>query len=368
MMKPSDMTSRTTKHAAATLAALGLALAAQTAAAQTITIDDEALSEAMTTGVLWSSELISRSPTFNAPLLDALGSTGGGIGHGSDKPVSAPIDLGHGLRLAVTGHLDLDTFSAVSVSLGKAETDMPHENPWGAVTSKNIRSYPAYVEIVKVAELFNYAQFNANVRVQLVCKEGPCSKETIRELVETRKVSTPGLQLTVMVGNLLNLLVSILDKRSGDAVLLPATDFVFGEPCELSLSVPAVRFKTLEATNLALQETIVDSRETALSYGCGRWAAQTPVNVTLKPTDGTYSGTNEAKFRDYEDLSLVYKFGSTPPDFCSDGEAWNVPRVAGALDSDGRLTMPLVWGLCQRGATRRTGDYATSVEITAEFQ
>ncbi|BBF23635.1 hypothetical protein [Sutterella megalosphaeroides] len=362
------MTSRTSKHAAATLVALGLALAAQTATAQTITIDDEALARAMTTGVLWESELISRSPTFKAPLFDALGSTGGGIGQGSDKPVSAPIDLGHGLQLAVTGHLDLDTFSAVSVSLGKAETDMPHENPWGAVTSKNIRNYPAYVEIVKVAELFNYAQFNANVRVQLVCKEGPCSKETIRKLVETRQVSTPGLQLTVMVGNLLNLIVNILEVRSGDPVLLPPTDFVFGEDCKLSLSTKVVQFKTLDALNFAPQEMVVDSRETTLTYGCGRWAAQSAVNVTLRPTDGTYPGTNEAKFRDYEDLSLVYKFGSTPPDFCSDGEAWNVPREAGALDSDGRLTMPLVWGLCQRGTARRAGDYATTVEITAEFQ
>lgn len=361
------MTSRTPDTAAAILAALGLSLAAQTAVAQTITIDDEALTQAMTTGILWSSELISRSPTFRAPLLDVISTTGGGIGHGNDTPVSAPIDLGHGLQLAVTGRLNLDTFRAVRVSLGNAEIDMPHENPWGAATTKHIRSYPAYVEILKVVEVFNYPQFDADVRVQLVCKEHPCSKETIRELVETRRVSTRGLQLTVMVGNLLNSSVNILEKRDGDNILLPATDFVFGEPCELSLSTPSVRFKTLEATNLAPQEMIVDSRETTLSYGCGRWAAQSAVNVTLKPADGTYSGTNEAKFRDYEDLSLVYKFG-TQLDFCSDGEAWNVPRNAGALGSDGRLTMPLVWGLCQRGATRGTGDYATSVEITAEFQ
>lgn len=368
MMKPSDMTSRTTKRAAATLVALGLGLAAQTAAAQTITIDDEALARAMTTGVLWESELISRSPIFNGPLLDLLGSTGGGIGQGSDTPVEAPVDLGHGLRLAVTGHLDLDTFSILSVSLGKSEIDMPHENPWGAATSKYVRNHPLYVEIAKVAEVYDNARFQADVRVQLICEEGPCSKETIRALVEARKVSTPGLQLTVMAGNLLNLIVNPLTLRSGDPVLLPATDFVFGEPCELSLSTPAVRFKTLEASNNAEQEMVVDSRETTLTYGCGRWAAQSAVNVTLHPTDGTYPGTNEAKFRDYEDLSLVYKFGSTPPDFCSDGEAWNVPREAGALDSDGRLTMPLVWGLCQRGAARRAGDYATTVEITAEFQ
>lgn len=202
------MTSRTPDTAAAILAALGLSLAAQTAVAQTITIDDEALTQAMTTGILWSSEVISRSPTFRAPLLDVIGTTGGGIGHGNDTPVSAPIDLGHGLQLAVTGRLNLDTFSAVRVSLGNAEIDMPHENPWGAATTKHIRSYPAYVEILKVAEVFNYPQFDADVRVQLVCKEHPCSKETIRELVETRRVSTPGLQLTVMVGNLLNPIVN----------------------------------------------------------------------------------------------------------------------------------------------------------------
>ena len=123
-------------------------------------------------------------------------------------------------------------------------------------------------------------------------------QEIVRELVETRRVSTPGLQLTVMVGNLLNPIVNILEKRDGDNILLPATDFVFGEPCEFSLSTPSVRFKTLEATNLAPEEMIVDSRETTLSYGCGRWAAQSAVNVTLKPADGTYSGTNEAKFRE----------------------------------------------------------------------
>lgn len=322
------MTSRTPDTAAAILAALGLSLAAQTAVAQTITIDDEALTQAMTTGILWSSEVISRSPTFRAPLLAVIGTTGGGIGHGNDTPVSAPIDLGHGLQLAVTGQLKFDIYSAVSISIGNAEINMPHDTPWAAVTPNQIRNYPTYVEILVVAKVFNYAQYQANnVRVQLVCKEHPCSKETIRHLVETRQVSTRGLQLTAMAGNVLNLLVNILELRDGDNVLLPPTDFVFGEPCELSLSTPSVRFKTLEATNLAPQEMIVDSRETTLSYGCGRWAAQSAVNVTLKPADGTYSGTNEAKFRDYEDLSLVYKFG-TQLDFCSDGEAWNVPRNA----------------------------------------
>lgn len=361
------MTFRIPNIAAAT--ALGLVLAAQTAAAQTIKIDDEALNQAMSTGVLWQSELISRSPTFKAPLLEALGSAGGGIGHGNDTPVSAPIDLGHGLQLAVTGQLKFDIYSAVSISIGSAEINMPHDSPWAAVTPDKIRNYPAYVEILEVAKVFNYAQYQAsNVRVQLVCKEHPCSKETIRHLVETRQVSTQGLQLTAMAGNVLNVFVNILELRDGDNVLLPPTDFVFGEDCKLSLSTKDVQFKTLDALNFAPQEMVVDSRETTLTYGCGRWAAQSAVNVTLHPTDGTYSGTNEAKFRDYEDLSLVYKFGSTPPDFCSDGEAWNVPREAGALDSEGRLTMPLVWGLCQRGTARRAGDYATTVEITAEFQ
>lgn len=360
------MTSRTQNTAAKTLAVLGLAFAAQTAAAQTITIDDEALARAMTTGVLWESEVISRSSTFDGSVLDALGSSGAGIGYGSDAAVSAPVDLGNGLLLAVTGHLDLDTISILNLSVGKSEIDMPHENPWGAVTSKEIQGSSVYIKILNLLGLFKTAELNADVRVQLVCKDHPCSKATIRNLVETRQVSSRELKLVVMADDLLKVLS--LPKQDGDPVLLPPTDFVFGEPCELSLSTPAVRFKTLEALNYAEQEMVVDSRQTTLTYGCGRWAAQSAVNVTLHPTDGTYPGTNEAKFRNYEDLSLVYKFGSTPPDFCSDGEAWDVPREAGALDSDGRLTMPLVWGLCQRGAARRAGDYATTVEITAEFQ
>ncbi len=363
------MTFRIPNIAVASLAALGLALAAQTAVAQTIKIDDEALNRAMSTGVLWQSELISRSPTFKAPLLGALGSAGGGIGHGNDTPVSAPIDLGHGLQLAVTGQLKFDIYSAVSISIGNAEINMPHDTPWAAVTPNQIRNYPTYVEILVVAKVFNYAQYQANnVRVQLVCKEHPCSKETIRHLVETRQVSTRGLQLTAMAGKVLNLFVNILELRDGDNVLLPPTDFVFGEPCELSLTPGNVRFKALPAMNQVPKDSIVDSRETTLSYGCGRWAAQSAVTVTLRPTHGTYPDSNEAAFRNYEDLSLVYTLDSSQPYLCSDGEAWNVPRDAGKLGSDGRLTMPITWGLCQRGAVRRAGNYETTVEITAEFQ